>query len=610
MVARGLRSRNEARHCTQRQHLYPAFPYHHFTHASDDELDALYAWLMTRRPIAERPPATLLDGIFGLRPLIAAWNLLHLDEGPLANDPAQSREWNRGRTLAEGLAHCGGCHTPRNNLGAEDKSRAYDGTFADGWYAPPLNARSPAVRAWTVERLHLYLRTGLSPAHAAAAGPMGGVTRALSQVRDEDVRAIAVYFASLMANAPAARRDMTEPTDRQAVAQQAHPEAATLFAGACSVCHEPGAPMMQQGRPPLAWGTPLHEDNSHDTVRIIMKGLTSPAGPTGPAMPAFADMLDDRQIRELTAYLRTRFTDKSPWPDIGDAVMQAREGGRSDRRHVNGQAHQLDVDPDTPLLYVLRNELALNGAKFGCGLGQCGACTVLLDGKPVFSCLCRSPRWAIARSARSKGWPRPTASPARVQSPSMTEQAAQCGYCIAGMIVRAQALLERNNRPTEEEVRAALAPNLCRCGTHMRILRAVRRAAGDDGRRRAATSRSTSRERARRRALLAKGALVVAPFALSRRAEAQEDKPALPGSLAKAPLLDSWIRVGADGHVTLFTGKAELGQGIKTALIQIAAHELAVAPATIDIVTADTARTPDEGVTAGSLRCRTAAARS
>ena len=100
-----------------------------------------------------------------------------------------------------------------------------------------------------------------------------------------------------------------------------------MFAGACAVCHEPGAPMMQQGRPPLAWGTPLQADNAHGTVRIIMEGLNSPAGPTGPTMPAFADLLDDRQLRELTAYLRTRFTDKSPWSDIGDAVAQAREGG-------------------------------------------------------------------------------------------------------------------------------------------------------------------------------------------------------------------------------------------------------------------------------------------
>ena len=308
------------------EHLYPAFPYDHFTHVSDGELDALYAWLMTRRPIAGRAPATQLDGVFGFRPLVAAWNLLHLEEGPLQTDPAQSPDWNRGRALAEGLAHCGGCHTPRNSLGAEDKKRAYDGAMADGWYAPPLNARSPAVRPWTVDRLHAYLRTGLSPAHAAAAGPMAGVTRALSEARDEDVHAIAVYFASLMSQAPAARQDKAEPMDRQAIAEQTYPEAATLFAGACAVCHEPGAPMMQQGRPPLAWGTPLQADNAHGTVRIIMEGLASPAGLIGPTMPAFADMLDDRQLSALTAYLRTRFTDKSPWSDIGDAVAQSRQG--------------------------------------------------------------------------------------------------------------------------------------------------------------------------------------------------------------------------------------------------------------------------------------------
>ena len=100
-----------------------------------------------------------------------------------------------------------------------------------------------------------------------------------------------------------------------------------LFAGACAVCHEPGAPMMQQGRPHLAWGTPLHEDNAHDTVRIIMKGLAPPPGTAGPTMPAFADMLDDRQVADLTAYLRSRFTEKPAWSGVGDAVAQARQGG-------------------------------------------------------------------------------------------------------------------------------------------------------------------------------------------------------------------------------------------------------------------------------------------
>ena len=143
---------------------------------------------------------------------------------------------------------------------------------------------------------------------------------------------------------------------------------------------------------------------------------------------------------------------------------------------VNGVSHQVDATPDTPLLYALRNDLGLNGAKFGCGLGQCGACTVLVDDKPAYSCLL--PIAALAerkvRTIESLGTrEKPGALPAAFEA----EQAAQCGYCIAGMIMRAQALLERNIRPTEAELRAHMAPNLCRCGTHMRILRAVRRAA-------------------------------------------------------------------------------------------------------------------------------------
>jgi aerobic-type carbon monoxide dehydrogenase small subunit (CoxS/CutS family) len=143
---------------------------------------------------------------------------------------------------------------------------------------------------------------------------------------------------------------------------------------------------------------------------------------------------------------------------------------------VNGTPHQIDADPDTPLLYALRNDLGLNGAKFGCGLGQCGACTVLLEDKPAFSCLLPIAALADRKVRTIEGLgtqEKPGALPAAFEA----EQAAQCGYCIAGMIMRAQALLERNNRPTEAELRAHMAPNLCRCGTHMRILRAVRRAA-------------------------------------------------------------------------------------------------------------------------------------
>jgi nicotinate dehydrogenase subunit A len=144
---------------------------------------------------------------------------------------------------------------------------------------------------------------------------------------------------------------------------------------------------------------------------------------------------------------------------------------------VNGRQHDIDADPDTPLLYVLRDDLALNGAKFGCGLGQCGACTVLVDGQAVFSCL--TPVLLLeGRQVTTVEGLGTIANPGPLQRAFMDEQAAQCGYCIAGMMMRAQALLQSTPNPADSEIRAALESHLCRCGTHMRILRAVRRAAG------------------------------------------------------------------------------------------------------------------------------------
>jgi len=142
---------------------------------------------------------------------------------------------------------------------------------------------------------------------------------------------------------------------------------------------------------------------------------------------------------------------------------------------VNGRSVEVDDDPRTPLLYVLRDTLQLNGAKFGCGLGQCGACTVIVDGAPVFSC--QTPIADIAgRHVTTVEGLGTRQRPGIMQQAFIDEQAAQCGYCIAGMIMRAQALIERTATPADDEIRAALEPNLCRCGTHSRILRAVRRA--------------------------------------------------------------------------------------------------------------------------------------
>jgi aerobic-type carbon monoxide dehydrogenase small subunit (CoxS/CutS family) len=145
--------------------------------------------------------------------------------------------------------------------------------------------------------------------------------------------------------------------------------------------------------------------------------------------------------------------------------------------NVNGREYAVDADPTTPLLYILRGDLGLNGAKFGCGLGQCGACTVLIDGEAAYSCV--TPIAALAgRRIRTVEGLGTVANPSPLQQAFIEEQAAQCGYCIAGMIMRAQALLDRNPHPSDEEIRKHMQPNLCRCGTHMRILRAVGRAAG------------------------------------------------------------------------------------------------------------------------------------
>jgi len=144
--------------------------------------------------------------------------------------------------------------------------------------------------------------------------------------------------------------------------------------------------------------------------------------------------------------------------------------------NVNNKSHAIDADPSTPLLYVLRNELALHGPRFGCGLGQCGACTVHLDGRPTFSCLLPIAAVGERKITTLEGLLE-DGKPNKLQQAFIDEQAAQCGYCISGMVMRAQALLRINPSPTDAEIRRFMQPNLCRCGTHAAIMRAIKRAA-------------------------------------------------------------------------------------------------------------------------------------
>jgi nicotinate dehydrogenase subunit A len=168
-------------------------------------------------------------------------------------------------------------------------------------------------------------------------------------------------------------------------------------------------------------------------------------------------------------------------PTIGD-MRRNREGvAMAVSLNVNGAVRSVPAEPDTPLLYALRNDFELNGAKYGCGLSQCGACTVLIDGKAARSCV--TPISAVANSQITTLEGLGTLDkPHPLQRAFIGEQAAQCGYCISGMIMTAKALLDGNPKPSEGEVRQALATNLCRCGTHNRIVSAVMRASQEMGR--------------------------------------------------------------------------------------------------------------------------------
>jgi nicotinate dehydrogenase subunit A len=146
---------------------------------------------------------------------------------------------------------------------------------------------------------------------------------------------------------------------------------------------------------------------------------------------------------------------------------------------VNGKAQVIDAEADMPLLYALRNDLQLNGPKFGCGLAQCGACTVIMDGNAIRSCVTPLST-AQNKSVTTLEGLGSTKRMHRIQQAFVDEQAVQCGYCINGMIMTTKALLDKNPKPTDRQIKEALAGNLCRCGTHVRILRAVKRASGQN----------------------------------------------------------------------------------------------------------------------------------
>ena len=310
------------------RHLYPTFPYDHFTNVSDEDDRALYAFLMTRQPVDAPARANQLAFPLDQRPVIAGWKLLFLRHGTWQPDPAQSAEWNRGAYLVEGLAHCGACHTPRNALGAERASAQFAGGDVDNWNAYAINAQSPAPVPWNADALFAYLRNGWQADHGVARGPMAEVVGNLSAVPDSDIRAIATYMAGVFGAPTPDRKQRGEQVLAQVKsppAQAAKTDAAggAIYAAACAGCHETSR-ALPYGGVNLALSTALSGPDPRNAANIVLSGVRAVEGERSPIMPGFADSMSDAQIAALLNYLRSRFSNQPAWAGIEKAVAEAR----------------------------------------------------------------------------------------------------------------------------------------------------------------------------------------------------------------------------------------------------------------------------------------------
>jgi mono/diheme cytochrome c family protein len=305
-------------------HLFPVFSYDHFTRLSDDDVQALYAYFMTRAPVDAPAQPSGITFPFNIRYLQAGWKLLFFRQGRFEPDAERSAEWNRGAYLAQGLSHCGACHTPRNLLGAEKTSKAYSGAVIDNWVAPPLTAANPAPAPWTIEELYDYLRTGASKLHGSATGPMFPVVQGLRALPDSDIHAISTYFADvdkaadrLASVSPAVSHAMSYASVK--AGEQFDPDA-RLYTAACASCHYNAGSAPLATRPELALNSAMHLPDPSNLIQVILRGITAEEGMPGVVMPAFGGALSDADVARIAAYLRRTRTNLPPWPDLATKI--------------------------------------------------------------------------------------------------------------------------------------------------------------------------------------------------------------------------------------------------------------------------------------------------
>ncbi len=317
-------------------HLFPAFPYDHFTKLSDADVHALYAYAMTRPPVHAENHPNEMPFPFGIRALQAGWKLLFFHPGRFEFQTNESQLWNRGAYLAESLSHCSACHTPRGPLGAELTNRLYQGASVDGWFAPALTAANPSPVPWTSAELRDYLTTGLSRYHGPAAGPMSPVTHELATLNADDQQALVTYVESL--GAGDARDDHVASAVTLALAVDAQDSkkisnaSGRLFVSACASCHYNRTPDVNPNRPELGLNSAVFLDDPSNLIRVILYGISAKEGAGGIVMPGFARGMTDEDVASIAAYLRSTRTEKAQWPNLTKQVAAIRAAGPGEIR--------------------------------------------------------------------------------------------------------------------------------------------------------------------------------------------------------------------------------------------------------------------------------------
>jgi mono/diheme cytochrome c family protein len=270
---------------------------------------------MTRAPVRQETPA---NSMLVPRFAVGVWKSKYFHPGRWTADPAHDARWNRGAYLAESLAHCSACHTPRDRLGGLRTDRYMAGGEVDGWNAPALGRDSPSPTPWTARALTLYLSTGLVDDHAITAGPMAPVVRNLRHASQADVEALAAYVTSLMSGAKGSAGTPTASQDPAAV------RGALLYTGACADCHDRGR-AAEGGALQLPMAIALSLPTPSNLIHIVRGGITPREDEAQPWMPAFGDAFTPQQTADLVTYLRT-LSGKPAWHGVPDEVRKVDRG--------------------------------------------------------------------------------------------------------------------------------------------------------------------------------------------------------------------------------------------------------------------------------------------